>query len=108
MSREIRADIDFPGNDLRVLGNEQDIVEGQGSGEVGAYGKLGPRFHIHVSGPPAGLKACTTYRGPSPRQSMTLLVFLAAAARARIVAADFRFVAPNGLHGGIVATDARR
>ena len=39
---------------------------------------------------------------------MTLLIFLAAAARARIVAADLRLVAPHGLHGRIVAPDARR
>ena len=45
---------------------------------------------------------------PLGRYSMALLVFLAAAARARIVAADFRLVAPHGLDRRIVATDARR
>src|SRR5256885_11010646 len=40
--------------------------------------------------------------------SVALLVFLAAAAGARIVAADFRLVAAHRLHDRIVAADARR
>jgi len=39
--------------------------------------------------------------------SVALLVFLAAPAGARVVAADFRLIAANSLHGGIVAADAR-
>ena len=39
---------------------------------------------------------------------MTLFVFLPAAARAGIVAAHFRLVAPHGLDDGVVAADARR
>src|SRR6185436_8039657 len=39
---------------------------------------------------------------------MALLVFLAAAARTRIVAADLRLITPDGFHRGIVATDAGR
>ena len=45
----------------------------------------------------------TLCRGP-----VALLVFLPAAARARVVAADLRLVAPHGLHRRIVAADARR
>jgi hypothetical protein len=39
---------------------------------------------------------------------MTLLVFLAAPARTRIVAPDLRLVAPYGHRLGVVAADARR
>ncbi len=47
VTREVGADVDFARNDKRVLGDEKDVVEGQGRCEVGADGKLSPRFHIH-------------------------------------------------------------
>ena len=42
------------------------------------------------------------------RRPVALLVFLPAAAGTRVVPADLRLVAPDGLGDGIVAADARR
>src|SRR5262245_33908455 len=58
---------------------------------------------IPCEGRPEGLH----YLRPSRRQSVTLLVLLSAAARARVVAADLRLVAAHGLDD-VVAADARR
>src|SRR6185312_7113403 len=93
VTREVGADVDLVGQHLRVLRDQQDVVEGQGSGEVGADGKLSPRLYIHVS---------------TLLLSMALLVFLAAAARARVVASDLRLIAAHGLDDRVVAADARR
>src|SRR5207253_1688700 len=84
--------VHFAGHDEGMLRHEQDVVEGQGCCEVGADGELSPGFHIHAS----------------RSLSMALLVFFSAAAGARIVAPDFRFIAAHGFHDRIVAADARR
>ena len=61
---------------------------------------------VRSSVPSSRLVGCS--RCAHARGAVALLVFLAAAARARIVAADLRLVAPHRLHRRIVAADARR
>ena len=113
VAREPGADVDLVGQHRRVLRHEQDVVEGQGGRQAGVGRRRSVEASVFSSMDLSDIGRLhvgltQTAVAPSCRGPVALLVFLSAAARTRIVAADLRLVAPHRLHRRVVAADARR
>ena len=91
------------GRTCECRGTSSDVVERQRFGQPGRHLRGRAQRSVIVSS--SLIDAAPRTRDPSG--AMALLEFLAAAAPARVVAADLRLVAPNGLHRRVVAAGAR-